>query len=151
MSANRANVIMKSSADNNIKGSSSFNIASQSTFSGAKINNSVISGPSSNIGGTRTQDQMYKYSSFARGANGGKRGGTALFAMTTATDENETELLPSETEVEVTGEGDTAWVDANYQASSKWDTPIDVEKNPLVQALKLGLSVFKDQKPPTIE
>ena len=51
----------------------------------------------------------------------------------------------------ITGEGNTAWIDTDYQVLNKWDEPIDVNKNPLFKALKLGISVFKDQKPPTMD
>ena len=64
------------------------------------------------------------------------------------------DVTPSETETTtatITGEGNTAWVDTDYQVTNKWDEPIDVDKNPLFKALKLGINVFKDQKPPTME
>ena len=69
--------------------------------------------------------------------------------------DDQMELTPSsETEsstATITGEGNTAWVDTDYQVTNKWDEPIDVNKNPLFKALKLGINVFKDQKPPTME
>lgn len=52
------------------------------------------------------------------------------------------------------GETDTTWVDADYQVipdGRVFNQPIDVEKNPLYKALKLGLTVIKDQKPPTMD
>ena len=51
----------------------------------------------------------------------------------------------------IRNEGNTAWIDTDYQVVNKWDEPIDVNKNPLFKALKLGISVFKDQKPPTMD
>lgn len=93
---------------------------------------------------------MYQYSSFGRGAKG-KRGGTALFAMADDYDTLPSENQPySDSTATITGEGNTAWIDTEHQVINKWDEPIEVEKNPLFQALKLGISVFKDQKPPTI-
>ena len=95
------------------------------------------------MGQGRSQDQLYQYSSFGRGGAKGKRGGTALFAMS----DDQMEQSSSETEATtatITGEGNTAWVDTDYQVTNKWDEPIDVNKNPLFKALKLGISVFKD-------
>lgn len=78
--SNRTNVVMKSTADNSIQGASSFNIGSKTgNVPSNKIAKSSITGPSK-IGLGRSQDQIYQYSSFGRGAKG-KRGGTALFAM----------------------------------------------------------------------
>jgi hypothetical protein len=80
--SSRGNVIMKSTADNSIQGASSFNIGSKyGGLQASKITKSTITGEPSKIGGSRTQDQIYQYSSFGRGGAKGKRGGTALFAM----------------------------------------------------------------------
>lgn len=58
---------------------------------------------------------------------------------------------PSVVTATISGEGNTAWIDTDYQVTNKWDEPIDIDKNPLFKALKLGMSVFKEQKPPTME
>lgn len=141
----RSNVIMKSTADNSIQGASSLNIGS---VSGAKkINKIGLTGQPSKLTVGKTQDQIYQYSSFGRGA---KRRGGPLYAMAD-------DSMPSDVDngtvatATVTGEGNTAWIDTGYQVTSKWDEPIEIDKNPFYKALKLGVSVFKDQKPPTIE
>ena len=73
---------MKSTADNSIQGASSFNIGSKSGgLQASKIIKSTITGGPSKLGQGRAQDQLYQYSSFGRGGAKGKRGGTALFAM----------------------------------------------------------------------
>lgn len=52
----------------------------------------------------------------------------------------------------ISGEKDTKWIDADYQVmpENRWK-PIEIDKNPIFKALKLGMSVFKEKKPPTTE
>lgn len=145
----RTGVVMRASAGDSFRGvSSSFGgLSKRAAFTaGSKLRSSAIGTPKTRIGASRTQDHMNQLTAFGRGA---KRSGTALFAMN--------EDYPSDTQppegntATISGDKDTAWVDTEYRVMDKWSETIDVDKNPFVKALKLGLSVFKEKKPPTLD
>jgi hypothetical protein len=92
---------------------------------------------------------MYQYSSSAKG-----RKGTALYAKTNDGDAEEFSGPSSgKSTGTISGEKDTAWVNAKYQVipEDRWNQSLEIDKNPIFKALKLGMSVFKDKKPPTID
>ena len=68
--------------------------------------------------------------------------------------EDEAKASSGESTATISGDKDTtAWIHADHQVipDDRWDQSLEVDKNPIFKALKLGISVFKDKIPPTID